>query len=701
MNVRTKAPEPISVNYEPEIIIGSNSFAVQSGQEDLLAALSTRDHNGEWIKIGAARIINGEAVIEFEEPLNEPGLLTLAVTGFNKQTYLNKNLEAVPADGPYLHLESYEINDDMGNQNGLGDFGETLSFNLVVKNIGNQEALEGYAILQSADEYVEITDSIIELGTLNAEEILALEKKFLVNIDENIPDQYRLQFRMIFKSNESQFTTSFFSFPVNAPDLELLSVMMDDSETGNDNGIFDPGEIVKLHFAIKNNGHASSGNLSAMAYPATENLIFLDQDVSVVDVSPGSQATFSITAMAAPQQYQEVTENFTLELKNGGFVFEKELEVVIGLLPEYYTHTDEIFISCQGWFLDSGGKENNHGYNEDYKVTFFPAQSGSQLEFDFESFWLAASHGCSQDFLKIYDGPNTNFPETGTWCGDDSPGTIESDNEHGALTFHFRSVGSTTFPGWEARFGCTQMPLHFENLTAYPEEICMGEQAQLSAMVYGGLDDLSFNWSPGETMSDSTISNPVATPLQTTLYTLEVTDGTTFHSENILITVLPVPDVDLGKDLEICKDQVELLDAGEHYSYLWNDGSIERLKEVYYPNYQTDLADIWVEVGNSYGCQARDSIIVVFDDCVNVYEPHAGTLLSCYPNPARDLIMLEFSEEKPHWVKLFNLSGEKVKSVKTPAKTFGLDVRSLKPGTYLLVFKTGKKVHTQKIVIMR
>ena len=245
------------------------------------------------------------------------------------------------------------------------------------------------------------------------------------------------------------------------------------------------------------------------------------------------------------------------------------------------------------------------------------------------------------------------------------------------------------------------MPLHLDNLTAYPEQVCEGEGAQLSAMVFGGIEELTFNWTPGESLSDSTVSNPFATPSHTTLYTLEVHDGQDYLSEQIQIVVNPLPEVDLGEDLEICRDHVELLDAGDHYSYLWNDGSTARFKEIYYPDYQTDQADIWVEAGNSYGCRARDSIIVVFEDCVNVPETHTAPFLACYPNPARDRIVLEFSEEKPQWVKLFNLSGEKVKSVDAPPKAFGLDVRSLTPGTYLLVFKTAEGVNNKKIVIMR
>lgn len=49
-----------------------------------------------------------------------------------------------------------------------------------------------------------------------------------------------------------------------------------------------------------------------------------------------------------------------------------------------------------------------------------------------------------------------------------------------------------------------------------------------------------FNWTPGESLVDSTVTNPIATPVITTLYTVVVTDvnGCT-NSDSVLITVIP------------------------------------------------------------------------------------------------------------------------------------------------------------------
>ena len=44
-------------------------------------------------------------------------------------------------------------------------------------------------------------------------------------------------------------------------------------------------------------------------------------------------------------------------------------------------------------------------------------------------------------------------------------------------------------------------------------------------IVFGGSGDYSYTWSPGATLNDSTIVNPLATPLDTTTYLLTVTDN--------------------------------------------------------------------------------------------------------------------------------------------------------------------------------
>lgn len=62
------------------------------------------------------------------------------------------------------------------------------------------------------------------------------------------------------------------------------------------------------------------------------------------------------------------------------------------------------------------------------------------------------------------------------------------------------------------------------NATAEPSEICIYETTQLNVNQIPGA---TYAWSNGETLNDSTISNPIGTPLETTTYTVTVTDPET------------------------------------------------------------------------------------------------------------------------------------------------------------------------------
>lgn len=55
-------------------------------------------------------------------------------------------------------------------------------------------------------------------------------------------------------------------------------------------------------------------------------------------------------------------------------------------------------------------------------------------------------------------------------------------------------------------------------------------------VIYGGSGDYQYYWSPGSTLNDSTIINPLATPLDTTVYLLTVIDnyGCSFSVEYIV-----------------------------------------------------------------------------------------------------------------------------------------------------------------------
>jgi gliding motility-associated-like protein len=82
-------------------------------------------------------------------------------------------------------------------------------------------------------------------------------------------------------------------------------------------------------------------------------------------------------------------------------------------------------------------------------------------------------------------------------------------------------------------------------------EICAGESTQLSAS--GGL---YYKWTPATGLDNDSIPNPIATPLQTTTYTVHVGNGgCTDSSKMVTVTVDQVPVANAGNEIILFEGQ--------------------------------------------------------------------------------------------------------------------------------------------------
>ncbi|KAM9333329.1 LOW QUALITY PROTEIN: cubilin [Pholidichthys leucotaenia] len=77
------------------------------------------------------------------------------------------------------------------------------------------------------------------------------------------------------------------------------------------------------------------------------------------------------------------------------------------------------------------------------------------INLTFTSFDLESSSPCQDDFVKVYDGDNINFPLVGTFCGSSIPAYILSSANF--LTVHFVTDGSVQKQGFNATY--TAIPL--------------------------------------------------------------------------------------------------------------------------------------------------------------------------------------------------------------------------------------------------
>jgi hypothetical protein len=93
----------------------------------------------------------------------------------------------------------------------------------------------------------------------------------------------------------------------------------------------------------------------------------------------------------------------------------------------------------------------------------------------------------------------------------------------------------------EASVLVQQYPQLYANAGA-DDEICAGSSATLAGSASGGVLAYSYAWSPVSGLSNPNIANPIASPANTTTYTLTVTDGHGCQeTDQIKITVNPLP----------------------------------------------------------------------------------------------------------------------------------------------------------------
>jgi len=146
--------------------------------------------------------------------------------------------------------------------------------------------------------------------------------------------------------------------------------------------------------------------------------------------------------------------NVTLKISDlEGETDTKTMEQYIRV-SEIFTMKDTTIYLYEGIFFDSGGEDDYYQNDEDYTITFISVleaknMSGA-LKATFRVFDVEEDANCQYDYLEAFDGPDTDSPLIGTWCGNELPGTMITTNIEGALTFRFHSNSSINRPGWKA-----------------------------------------------------------------------------------------------------------------------------------------------------------------------------------------------------------------------------------------------------------
>ncbi len=153
--------------------------------------------------------------------------------------------------------------------------------------------------------------------------------------------------------------------------------------------------------------------------------------------------------------------------------------------------------------------------------------------------------------------------------------------------------------------GCTASDDIFIELISLPVvdlgttiDLCAGESMELDA----GSDGLEYQWSTSEATQIINVDTSAS-------YVVTVTGVNSCVTEDsVMVTVHPIPAINLGNDTTLCDGNILMLDAGAGYSYQWSSvGGNNQVVVV------TDADTYSVTITDVNTCTASDEIIVNFD----------------------------------------------------------------------------------------
>jgi gliding motility-associated-like protein len=240
---------------------------------------------------------------------------------------------------------------------------------------------------------------------------------------------------------------------------------------------------------------------------------------------------------------------------------------------------------------------------------------------------LADTAICLGDNVVLRTGGNAN---TYQWSPANllSNPSAQSPSALVQVATRFKVVATVSNCKAEAEFLVSPVPYPQAN-AGDDQLICFGNTAQLNSTVVGS----RMVWSPASSLSNASITNPVASPLQTTTYVLNVFDNLGCPKpgiDTVNVTVEPPINLTLNGDTSVVVGQVLQLTGAGASKYLWkpafglSDSTIPNPSAVY-----TQPANqlLYTFIGyNDAGC--RDSItlrIRVFSGGPTVYVPTAFT----------------------------------------------------------------------------
>lgn len=231
--------------------------------------------------------------------------------------------------------------------------------------------------------------------------------------------------------------------------------------------------------------------------------------------------------------------------------------------------------------------------------------------------------------------------------------------------------------------------------------ITCGDSVQLNS---NATDYASIAWQPATTLSNAFIPNPIATPIQTTTYSVSATD---YCGNNVMETVTVNIDTVLTVDFDFATSgglsgDFSIIGSG-YDTVSWHFGDGDSSVDVNPTHVYAEVGNytVTLTVGNVCGQTATvvKTISVEFGTRINNVKD-TEPRWSIYPNPMEKEFYIA-SDAAIEEVSLYDLTGRLVKllAIQKTSKGYRVMIGETAPGTYLLRINSDLGSAMERVVV--
>ncbi len=437
LEVRTSTPSELIVFHPDSINLGSTYLAVNCNFDNATVCLTL---NGEIISIG--KVLNGTVVLFFKQ-LNVVDTIFVTVTAPNKIPYLGTIL-IVPTNLPYITYTSLVNHDFNGNNDGLLDYSELVSMDVTLSNLSTVDALKCTAKISSLDTNVVIFSSVKNWGDINGNSSVKVDSAFTFRINNNVADQHIVKFKVdVVDTNSTNAWSSVIYQTINAPNLGITSMIVNDSIGGNNNKKLESGETADLIFHCVNSGYSEARGTNTILSTPNSFLTLNANTHGLGVLAKQSSRDISFNVTMAQNVAVGTPYNVKLKLWSGQYDTIQVFNSTAGDIIEDFETGDykkfnwsrvghtvwgmANFLPYQGSYSAVSGAISN-GEETDLNITLNVQQNDSI------TFWYKVSSEPTWDFFKFLIDSN----QFGEWSGSIPWSYVSFPVEAGVHIYTFR-----------------------------------------------------------------------------------------------------------------------------------------------------------------------------------------------------------------------------------------------------------------------